>query len=61
MQNTERRKIHIDIPQLVHQKLRVKAAYEDVSIQEFVSGLIAAAVTNVELPKQNVMAKKGKK
>jgi len=34
------RKIHINLPEEVHQKLRVKCALEDVTIQEYVSSLI---------------------
>jgi len=41
------RKIHINLPEEVHQKLRVKCALENVTIQEFVDGVIAKAVSDV--------------
>jgi len=41
------RKIHINLPEEVHQKLRVKCALEDVTIQEFVEALIAANVADI--------------
>jgi predicted HicB family RNase H-like nuclease len=51
-----RRKIHIDLPEEVHQKLRVKAAMEDVSMQAFVARVVAEAVEDVVMP-QLVKAK----
>ena len=44
------RKIHVALPDEVHQKLRVKCALEDVTIQEYVSRLIAKDVQDVDLP-----------
>jgi len=44
------RKIHVALPDEVHQKLRVKCALEDVTIQEYVSRLIAKDVQDLELP-----------
>ena len=44
------RRIHVNLPDEVHQKLRVKCALEDVTIQEYVSRLIARFVEDVELP-----------
>lgn len=41
------RKIHINLPEDVHQKLRVKCALQDVTIQEFVEALIVANVADV--------------
>jgi plasmid stability protein len=49
--NTKLRKIHINLPEEVHKKLRVKAALEDVSIQAFVASVVAAAVSDVRLPR----------
>jgi predicted HicB family RNase H-like nuclease len=43
------RKIHINLPEEVHQKLRVKCALEDVTIQEFVERLIMESVDDVKL------------
>ena len=45
-----RRKIHVDLPEEVHQKLRVKAALEDVSMQAFVARVVAEAVKGIALP-----------
>jgi hypothetical protein len=47
----KKRKIHIDLSEEIHQKLRVKTALEDVSIQKFVEGLITKAVGRVEVEK----------
>ena len=44
------RKIHINLPEEVHKKLRVKVALEDVSIQAFVARVVAEAVKTVRLP-----------
>ena len=46
-----RRKIHVDLPGQVHQKLRVKAALEDVSMQAFVARVVGEAVKDVVVPK----------
>jgi predicted HicB family RNase H-like nuclease len=48
---TRRRKIHVDLPEEVHQKLRVKAALEDVSMQAFVARIVDEAVRDVVVPK----------
>jgi hypothetical protein len=48
---TGRRKIHVDLPEQVHQKLRVKAALEDVSMQAFVARIVDEAVKDVAVPK----------
>src|SRR5438876_778243 len=44
---TRRRKIHVDLPEQMHQKLRVKAALEDVSMQAFVTRIVDEAVKDV--------------
>ena len=49
--NPKLKKIHINLPEKVHKKLRVKAALEDVSIQAFVAGVVAAAESDVRLPR----------
>jgi len=46
-----RRKIHVDLPENVHQRLRVKAALLDMSMQAFVSEVVSKAVSDVVLPK----------
>ena len=49
--NSPRRKIHVDLPENVHQRLRVKAALLDMSMQAFVSDVVDRAVADVILPK----------
>ena len=49
--NPKLKKIHINLPEKVHKKLRVKAALEDVSIQAFVARVITAEVSDVRLPR----------
>ncbi len=44
------RKIHVALSEDVHQKLRVKCAMEDVTIQQYVSNLIEKDVADVQLP-----------
>ena len=48
---TRQRKIHVDLPEQMHQKLRVKAALEDVSMQAFVTRIVDEAVKDVVVPK----------
>lgn len=50
-EKSKRRKIHIDLPEEIHQKLRVKAALEDMSMQAFVGQVVAEAVKGVVLPR----------
>jgi predicted HicB family RNase H-like nuclease len=45
-----RRKIHVDLPEDIHRKLRVKAALEDVSMQAFVARVVEKAVKDVPVP-----------
>ena len=52
------RKIHVALPDNVHQKLRVKCALEDVTIQQYVSSLIALDVQDVELPVRTTNTKR---
>ncbi len=46
-----RRKVHVDLPEDVHQRLRVKAALLDMSMQAFVANVVSKAVADVVLPK----------
>jgi len=46
-----RRKIHVDLPEDTHQRLRVKAALLDMSMQAFVADVVGKAVVDVVLPK----------
>lgn len=43
------KKIHVNLPEDVHQKLRVKCALQDVSIQEFVSEIISKSVCGIKV------------
>jgi plasmid stability protein len=45
-----RRKIHVDLPEDIHRKLRVKAALEDMSMQAFVARVVEKAVKDVPVP-----------
>lgn len=55
-----RRKIHIDLPEEIHRKLRVKAALEDVSMQAFVARVVEKAVKDVPVPESaNHRSRKG--
>jgi hypothetical protein len=50
-----RRKIHVDLPEDIHQRLRVKAALLDMSMQAFVSDVVSRAVSDVVLPRMKGM------
>lgn len=43
------RKIHINLPEEIHQQLRIKCAVNDVSIQEFVAEIISRSVSGVRV------------
>lgn len=45
------KKIHVDLPEQVHQRVRVKAALEDVSMQTLVARIVTEAVSDVVLPR----------
>ena len=45
------KKIHVDLPEEVHQRVRVKAALEDLSMQALVAGIGTKAVADIFLPK----------
>jgi predicted HicB family RNase H-like nuclease len=45
------KKIHIALSAAVHQRLRVKCALEDVSLQTYVEKLIKEVTEDVEIPK----------
>ncbi len=47
----KKKKIHVDLPEEIHQKLRVNVALKDVSIQKFVEKLITDAVKKVKIDK----------
>jgi len=43
------RRIHVNLPEEVHRKLRVKCALKDVTIQEFVKRLISESVDDIKV------------
>ena len=45
------KKIHVDLHEEVHQRVRVKAALEGVSMQTLVARIVTEAVADVVLPK----------
>jgi len=45
------KKIHVSLPSSVHQRLRVKCALEDTTIQDYVEKLIAEETQDVTIPK----------
>ena len=51
------RKLHLNIPEEIHQRLRVKCALEDYSMQDYVSDLITEAVKDLVLPSSKPVAK----
>ena len=52
------RKVHITLPE-THQRLRIKCAIEDVTIQEFVARLIESSVAGVEALQNGGQTQKG--
>ncbi len=44
-----KRKIHIELAEEIHQKLRVKAALHDLSLQAYVEELIANSVQDIDV------------
>lgn len=56
MLNESTRKIHINLPEDIHLKLRVKCAYENRTIQEYVAKLIKQELAEynvIQLPEIN--------
>lgn len=45
------KKIHVDLPEEVHQRVRVKAALENDSMQKRVASIVTEAVSDVVLPR----------
>ncbi|MDI6774163.1 MAG: hypothetical protein QME60_02035 [Verrucomicrobiota bacterium] len=50
-EKAQTKKIHVDLPGGVHQRVRVKAALEDVSMQALVARIVTEAVADVLLPR----------
>ena len=44
------KKLHLNIPDGIHRRMRVKCALENCTMQDFVSKLIAESVKDVTLP-----------
>lgn len=53
------RKIHITLPESVHQRLRIKCALEDLTIQDCVSSLISEAVRDISIVENGKAVMKG--
>lgn len=53
------RKIHITLPESVHQRLRIKCALEDLTIQDYVSSLISEAVRDISIVENGKSVMKG--
>ena len=49
----------ITLPEETHQRLRIKCAIEDVTIQEFVARLIESSVAGVEALQNGGQTQKG--
>ena len=45
-----KRKIHVDLPTELHQKLRIRAALDGLSIQALVAQLVSDAVGDLKIP-----------
>lgn len=48
------RKVHITLPVETHQRLRIRCAVEDVTIQEFVARLIESSVEDFSVVQKRV-------
>lgn len=48
--NSGTRKLHIEVSEDLHQKVRVKAALEDLSIQALVTKVLSEAVADLVMP-----------
>jgi plasmid stability protein len=47
------KQVHVNLPEEVHQKLRVKCAVENKSIQEYVAEIISRSVDGIEVVDKN--------
>ncbi len=47
---SKKRKIHVDLPEEIHKKLRVKAALQETSMQAFVARVVGEAVRDIVIP-----------
>jgi hypothetical protein len=52
-ENSKGRKIHILLPETIHQSLRIKCAVEDQTILNFVTALITEAVKDIKVVNRN--------
>ncbi len=46
-------KIHIALSKDVHRRLRVKCALEDITLQDYVEGLLKCSVKNLKITNKN--------
>jgi hypothetical protein len=53
------KKIHITLHESIHQRLRIKCALEDLTIQDYVASLISEAVQNVAVVDNGKAVMKG--
>lgn len=60
--NEEGKQLHIRMPKEDYKKLKMKCVYEDISMQEYVSKLIAESLSeySTELPSEDSVPKKPK-
>jgi hypothetical protein len=54
-----RRKVHITLPEEMHQRLRIKCAIEDVTIQEFVAHLIEKSLVSISMAVNDIKVQSG--
>lgn len=53
------KKIHITLPESVHQRLRIKCALEDLTIQDYVSSLISEAIRDISIVEKGKTVMRG--
>ena len=50
--NKKSRKVHIMLAEDLHRDVRIRCAYEDISIQEYVASLIANDMKQFDVPRK---------
>jgi len=48
------RKVHIQLSDDLHRDVRIRCAYEDISIQDYVASLIANDMKRFDVPRKRV-------
>ena len=51
------RKVHIMLSDDLHRDVRIRCAYEDISIQDYVASLIANDMKRFDVPRSNLVEK----